>query len=81
MMRLTPEPPEAAGIPEETPPLMQIEGAELLANRARNRLRADGFTDDEVDEWALTYITEEGSGDVDSFVEWIARAEDVAGRR
>jgi hypothetical protein len=70
-----PESPEDAGVAEETPELSEIEGARLLGNDARVRLRADGFDDAQIDEWAETFIAEESSGTVDDFVAWIVRKE------
>jgi hypothetical protein len=72
-----PEPakPEDVGVAEEIPELPQIEGARLLGNDARERLRADGFDDAQIDAWAETFIAEVGSGTVDEFVAWIARQE------
>ena len=78
MRNLLPEHPHDAGLAEEVPQLAQIEGAELLANEARTRLLAAGFTDREVAEWALTYIADEGSGDLDSFLQWIEEQESAA---
>ncbi len=73
---LTPERPLDAGVPEEVPEaLSAIEGARILANEARERLRADGFTDDEIDKWAESFITEVGAGEVDDLVDWIRRQE------
>jgi hypothetical protein len=73
---LTPERPRDAGVPEEVPEeLGAIEGAFTLANEARERLRGDGFTDDQIDKWAESFITEVGAGEVDDFVDWIARME------
>jgi hypothetical protein len=38
-----------AGVPEVEPAVLgQYEGASLLANDARERLRADGFTDSQI---------------------------------
>ncbi len=73
--QLKPEHPEDAGIEEETPDQSHIEGAELLANESREALRSRGFTDDEIDEWALTYISESHTGDVESFLAWISEKE------
>jgi hypothetical protein len=67
--------PEEVGVPEEVPDLPQIEGARLLGNDARERLRADGFDDQQIDAWAETFIAEVGSGTVDEFVAWISREE------
>jgi len=72
-----PEPlkPEDVGVTEEVPELSQIEGARTLGNDARARLHADGFDDEQIDEWAETFIAEVSSGTVDQFVAWIARRE------
>ena len=76
MNDLTPERPRDAGVPEETPEqLSAIEGARTLANESRERLTADGFTNDQIDQWAKTFITEDDAGSVDDFIAWIARQE------
>lgn len=75
MRHLLPEQPREAGIEVEVPDQSHIEGAELLANEARPILRKKGFTDEEIDDWALTYISEIQSGDVESFLDWISRVE------
>lgn len=54
---------------------MQVEAARLLANDARGELHARGFDDWQIDRWADTYVAEEGSGDVETFLTWIARQE------
>jgi len=72
---LEPENPEAEGL--TTPELSEeeIEGDRLLANEARHRLRADGFTDPEIDRWVRTYYTQaEGGvdqGDVEGLIAFI----------
>ncbi|HEY3723420.1 MAG TPA: hypothetical protein VGN59_08680 [Acidimicrobiia bacterium] len=72
-----PEPmkPADAGVTEEVPELMEIEGARTLGNEARQRLHADGFDDAQIDAWAETFIAEVGSGTVEQFVAWIAAQE------
>ena len=70
---LTPQEPEESGVPKESPPDTQIEGASLLANQAKPRLAERGFNERQIDKWAQTYIAEESSGDVDSFIAWIDR--------
>ncbi len=70
-----PHRPRDVGIKEETPDLAQIEGAHLLANSARPFLSGCGFDDDQILKWAEAYIAEEGSGDAESFVEWIDTCE------
>jgi hypothetical protein len=75
MIQLKPEHPHQAGVEETEPDFDHFEGAELLANEARPRLRSAGFTDDEIDEWAHTYISTVGTGDVFSFIAWIREKE------
>lgn len=78
-LELRPEHPRDAGVEERVPELAQIEGARLLANEAAEILGDVGFTEVELEEWALTYIEQEGSGDVASFVAWIRDRERNAG--
>lgn len=68
---LHPEHPHGAGLEEESPDRSHVEGAELLANQARGILSRFGFTSEQIDEWAETYIAENGSGDVGSFLSWV----------
>ncbi|MGZ4709672.1 MAG: hypothetical protein ACXWBN_13120, partial [Acidimicrobiales bacterium] len=67
--------PEAEGL---TPPEQseeEIEVERLLAHEARGRLRADGFTDVEIDRWVKIYYTQaEGGvdqGDVEGLIAFI----------
>jgi hypothetical protein len=71
----TPEDPADAGVEEKIPNLGNIEGARILGNEARARLHGDGFDDQQIDEWAETFIAEVGSGEVDEFIAWISRKE------
>lgn len=72
---LEPEEPREAGVSEADPDASHAEAARLLADQAEDRLRAQGFTDEEIRRWADAYCREEGSGDVDDLVAWIARQE------
>ena len=72
-----PQHPENFGVPTEVPELAQIEGAHLLANKARPFLKGCGFTDQQILEWADTFIANVGSGDVESFIQWIHEREAV----
>ena len=67
--------PHEMGVEEISPELGQIEGAHLLANASREFLRGCGFDDDQILEWAETYIAEKGSGTVNTFVAWIHECE------
>ena len=75
--RADPQPadPEQVGVEPETPDMMQVEAARLLANDARDQLRDRGFDDRQIDRWANTYVAEHGSGDLDTFLAWVAREE------
>ncbi len=76
---ITPERPEAEGLTRPELTTEEVEGAHLLANEARARLRADGFTDSEIDGWAITYYTMapggRDEGDVDGLIAFIAAEE------
>lgn len=71
-----PEKPQDAGVQKKTPEMMDIEAAETLANQARDRLRPRGFEDDQISQWAETFVAEVDSGDVDQFIAWIDRRQD-----
>ena len=75
MSDLTPEEPHEAGVPEELADSAHEEGARILADEARDQLRERGFTDEQIREWAETYIAEEGSGSVEGLIDWISRQE------
>ncbi len=72
---LKPERPLDAGVEEAVPEPPGVEGAHVLADQARERLRASGFTDEQIDEWADAYIAESESGDLRGFLAWISAAE------
>lgn len=71
--------PEEVGVEEKTPDAMQVEAAKKLAVDARERLHREGFDDEQIDEWARTFIAEEGDGDVETFVAWIDRRQGTDG--
>jgi hypothetical protein len=78
-----PESPRSEGLERPELRTVEVEGARLLANDARPRLRADGFTDDQIDAWAITFYTRpEGGRDEGSTEDLVAfiRAEEAAGR-
>jgi len=80
---ITPDMPTDDGVAEPELGTLEVEGARLLGNEARARLRKDGFDDDEIDAWADAYYasTADGrdEGDVEGLVAWIAE-EQAAGR-
>jgi hypothetical protein len=75
---LEPEEPREAGVSEADPDVSHVEAARVLADQAKDRLREQGFTDEEIRRWAEAYAREEGSGDVDRFIAWIAQQERTA---
>ncbi len=80
---ITPDMPDEDGVIEPELGTLEVEGARLLGNEARARLRGDGFDDDEIDAWADAYYasSDDGrdEGDVDGLVAWIAK-EQAEGR-
>ncbi len=80
---IVPDNPTDDGVAEPELGTLEVEGARLLGNEARSRLRADGFDDDEIDAWANAYYAapRDGSdeGDVDGLIAWI-HDEQAAGR-
>ncbi len=73
MADLQPERPVEEGVPEKTPRDTQTEGAHLLVNEVKDRLQAEGFSEDQIQRWADTYIAEGGTGGGDEFTAWIRR--------
>ena len=67
--------PHEIGVEEIHSDLSHIEGAHLLANASRGFLKGCGFDDDQILEWAETYIAEKGSGTVRTFIAWIHECE------
>lgn len=70
-----PADPRDEGVEEREPEAMQVEPAHILATEAKDRLKRRGFEEEQILTWAEAYIAEEGSGDVDHFVTWIADRE------
>ena len=72
----SPTRPRDADVPEDAPISGSLgEGARLLANEARDRLRADGFDDAEIDAWADAFLTDIGGGSAEDLVSWIRNRE------
>ena len=72
---VVPESPRDAGVPVPTARIEDVEPERLLENEARDRLRADGFTDDQILRWAEAYYAEHTEGDTDDLVNWIRAQE------
>ena len=64
-----------ANVAECVPDSAHLEAARVLADQASAALTARGFNDEEIRDWAETYLAHESSGDLDSFLAWILDAE------
>jgi hypothetical protein len=63
--------PKEVGVEKRPPDFSRIEGAQLLADQARESLRGEGSTDDEIRKWAETFVAERGSGELEDFLKWV----------
>lgn len=72
---LVPAYPHDVGVPDTLPDVSRLEGAHLLANEARELLRADRFTDDQIDLWAETYLATHHTATLHDFLTWMAARE------
>lgn len=75
MSNLRPEHPHEEGLPTREPPTDRQEAAHVLANDARPLLRDRGFDDEQIDDWARSYVEVEGEGTVGAFLAWVAEQE------
>ncbi len=75
---LVPIEPHDVGVNDRDPDAAHTEAAHLLADEAHGVLSARGFTDSEIRHWTDAYIRQEGSGDVDGFLAWIAEQEHLS---
>lgn len=76
---LKPARPSDEGVEERTPDMSRIAAARVLANEAYDLLAPKGFTDEQLRLWAESYLVEEHSGDLETFLEWMAAMERRAG--
>lgn len=68
---LVAEGPQDAGVDDAEPDAPRVEGAHLLAEEVRARLRARGFTDEQILDWAKAFLRSEQSGGDAEFLSWI----------
>lgn len=73
--QLVPEGPTEAGAGNGDVDAAHVEGAHLLAEEAGIRLRARGFTDEQILDWAKAFLRTEHSGGNADFLTWIATKE------
>lgn len=72
---LVPEGPTEAGAGDPEVDVSHLEGAHLLAEDERARLRARGFTDEQILDWAKAFLRSEHSGGDAEFLSWIRKKE------
>jgi hypothetical protein len=72
---LIPEDPQDAGVDNSEPDAPRVEGAHVLAEQVGDRLRARGFTDDEILRWAKAFLSSEQSGGGTELLSWIRNRE------
>jgi len=68
---LVPEGPEEAGVRDSGLDTSHLEGAHLLAEEIGARLRARGFSDEEILDWAKAFLLAEHSGGGVELLAWI----------
>ncbi len=68
---LRPARPRDVGVREEVPDMAHIAAARVLANEAHDVLGPVGFTDEQLRLWAESYLAEQHSGDMETFVRWM----------
>jgi hypothetical protein len=68
---LTAEDPSAEGVATPEPRIEDVEPIHLLANEARPLLQDDGFSDEQILNWAEAYFNEHHAGDAHELVAWI----------
>jgi hypothetical protein len=69
------ESPQQAGLRPVAVDIEEVEPAHILANDAREGMRAMGFTDDAIDAWAREFVGRAGAGDVADLRRWIRSEE------
>jgi hypothetical protein len=70
---LVPEGPTETGVGSAEVDASHLEGAHLLADEVAVRLRARGFTDEQILDWAKAFLRSEHSGGDPEFLAWISK--------
>lgn len=68
---LEPGPPAESDVEPTDADFSRTEGAHVLASEARDQLTAAGFREDQILDWAESYVSETGGGSVDAFITWV----------
>jgi hypothetical protein len=77
---LQPESPDEAGVDAPPLPIEKVEPERLVENEVRDRLKADGFTDNQILRWVEAYFAEHDEAEPDDVVAWIREEETRTGR-
>ncbi|MDX1658248.1 MAG: hypothetical protein R3343_05460 [Nitriliruptorales bacterium] len=77
---LEPADPAEEGVSEEDAEFSRTEGAHVLASQARESLEGEGFSEQQILDWAEAFVAEEEGGDVEAFLSWVERQQEQSGR-
>ncbi len=72
---LDPERPAEEGIDTAYPDADQQEGVHMLANQAKDELKGEGFSEEQIFEWATAYVEQVGAGTVVGLIDYIKTQE------
>lgn len=78
---LVAEGPRQAGVRRSEVDVSHLEGAHVLAEEVRPRLRAQRFTDEQILDWAKAFLASEHSGGDVEFLAWVKRKEQASKSR
>ena len=70
-LSIKPGGPADFGVPQPELPVEKIEPSRLLANEVRERLRATGLTDTQIDDWADAFFVDHDEGGGSELMAWI----------
>ncbi len=72
---LVPLDPADLGLEPVEVDISDVEPMHEVANEARDDLRKQGFSDDEIDDWARQFVAARGPGDEIDFITWVRTQE------
>ncbi len=78
---LVAEAPREAGVGSAEADVSHLEGAHVLAEEVRPRLRAQGFADQQILDWAKAFLASKDSGGDVEFLAWMRNEEQASKSR
>ena len=70
-----PTAPSDVGVPEPEPTVEDVEPVRLVENEVRERLKREGFTEEQILKWVEAYFAEHTEGSADEVIAWIREQE------